>query len=246
MPKQRRVLAAAILIVLIVLVAVLAACRSQKSKSPTPISPTAPLVVTRIVTPPPTDTPPPPPTLPYDVLSVAGRWTMRLDMTIDNVQSDQGLLAQQLTYSGAAELAVGLDGVVTGSGHFSAIISSPPCDARVLDPAALTFTMSGNTYLDGDQVAIKVAFVPDNPDMAENFAVTCPNYNDVRHYSQPVLWPVFQSLAGWDWSVASFKGLSWDFPLEANQSYDFTADLSQDTGGQFSGTLIGEVRIDRG
>jgi hypothetical protein len=171
---------------------------------------------------------------------------MRLDMTIDNFQSDQGLLAQQLVYSGATDLQVGLDGTVTGSGHFSAIISSPPCDARVLDPAALTFTMSGNTYLDGDQVAIKVDFVPDSPDLVENFALTCPNYNDVRHYSLPVLWPVFQSLAGWDWSTASFKGLSWDFPLRANQTYEFTADLSQDTGAQFSGTLIGEVRIDRG
>jgi hypothetical protein len=246
MPKSRQVRTAASLMLLIVLGAALAACQDRKSTPPTPVSPTIPPVITRIVTPLPTNTPLPGPTLPYDVLSVGGRWIMRLDLEIDNLESGGSPLAQQLTYSGGAELQVGLDGVVTGSGHFSPTISSPPCDARAQGPAALTFTLSGNTYLDGDHVAIKVAIVPDSPDAPESFTLICPDFNDVRSYSQPLLWPVFRSLAGWNWGTASFQGLNWDFPLQSNQTYDFTADLSQDTGGQFGGTLIGEVRINRG
>jgi len=246
MPKSRRVPVAASLILLAALIAVLGACRDQKAAPPTAISPTIPPVITRIVTPLPTDTPLPPPTLSYDVLSAEGRWIVRFDLEIDNVTSDQGLNAQQLAYSGAAELQVGLDGTVTGSGHFSPTISHPPCDARALDSQPLTFTVSGSTYPYGDQVAIQVAILPDNPEGPENYTLLCPNYNDVRRYSQPVLWPVFQALAGWNWGTASFQGLTWNFPLQSGQTYDFTADLSQDTGGQFGGTLIGEVRISRG
>jgi hypothetical protein len=246
MPKSRRVPFAANLILLVVLIAVLVACRDQKAAPPAPISPTIPPVITRIVTPLPTSTPLPPPTLAYDVLSVEGRWIVRFDLEIDNVTSDQGLNVQQLAYSGAAELQVGLDGTVTGSGHFSPTISNPPCDARVLDTQPLTFTLSGSTYPNGDQVGIQVAIQPDSPDAPENYTLMCPNFNDVRRFSQPVLWPVFQALTGWNWGTASFQGLTWNFPLQSDQTYDFTADVNQDTSGKFGGTLIGEVRINRG
>lgn len=246
MPKSRRVPVTANVILLVVLIAVLVACRDQKAAPPAPVSPTIPPVITRIVTPLPTSTPLPPPTLSYDVLSVEGRWIVRFDLAIDNVTSDQGLNAQQLAYSGSAELHVGPDGTVTGSGHFSPTISNPPCDARALDSLPLTFTVSGSTYPSGNLVGIQVAILPDNPDVPENYTLMCPDFNDVRRYSQPVLWPAFQALAGWNWGTASFQGLTWNFPLQSGQTYDFTADLSQDTGGKFGGTLIGEVRISRG
>jgi len=246
MPKPRRAYATANLLVLIVLLAMLAACRDRKAAPPTPASPTIPPVITRIVTPLPTNTPLPAPTLPYDVLSVEGRWIVRFDLVIDSLGTGAGLFARQLAYSGVAELQVGLDGIVTGSGHFSPTISNPPCDARAESPPPLTFTLTGSTYPAGDQVGVKVSLTPDAPDQVENYVLICPAYNDVRRLSQPVLWPVLQSLAGWDWGTASFKGLSWNFLLTANRTYDFTADLSQDTGGQFGGTLIGEVGLSRG
>lgn len=219
---------------MLVALSLLAGCSSgsasrTQAPSATP-APTMPIIVTRIVTPRPTYTPLPTPTLDYDLNPVAGRWILRYAVTIT-----QSTLADELRYTAAADLTVNLDGSITGGGDFTPNITDTPCNAQVADNTPLTFTVQGGTHAVGGAVWADVRLLPDNPYQAEAYTLICPDYNDVRTYSGPILWPALIALDRLDWS----------FALESGQTFTFASDLAQDTGGQLSGLLDAEVRVSR-
>ncbi len=238
MPSYRRTLAVFSLIAVL-----LAACdnTSQPTPSATPPPPTIPAVITQIVTPLPTFTPQPTPTLAYDLVPVAGRWIVRFDMTVQ----DTGFAAR-LAYSGALDLQVQLDGTASGFGSLSQNIDNPPCEARVLDSQALTFTVRGTTYPVGDQVAVDLTIVPDAPDQVEHYALICPDYQDVRYIDQPFLWPALAAVPDQSFKGGSVAGLNWRLVLQSGQTATVSADLAQQTGGALQGQLSGDLRLQRG
>lgn len=240
LPSQNKVMVqiAAILLALFAL----AACSQNKSTpTPTPLppTPTIPAVITRIVTPGPTDTPAPTPTLTYNIQDAAGRWIVRFDLVIK-----RGSFAQEIDYNGFADLQVKLDGTITGTGHFSQNLSNPPCTASVLDEGAISFTVKGTTFVQGEQIAAQIDLIPNDPGQIENYALICPDFNDVRHFSQPLLWPALMALQRHDaGSGAAVTGLHWSFALQNTPSLHFEADLNQETGGQIAGYLVGDVSV---
>lgn len=215
------------------LVMVLAACNSGADPTqppPTTPAPTVPLVITRIVTPRPTYTPLPTPTLDYDTDLVAGGWVLRYSVTITD-----STLADELRYTAAADLTVNLDGSITGSGHFSPSITDSPCNAQVTDRTPLAFVVEGATRPVDGAIWADVRLLPDNPNQAEAYTLVCPDYNDVREHSGPVLWP----------ALIALDRLEWSFVLQSGQSFTFAADLSQDAASAVGGLLEAEVRLSR-
>lgn len=232
----------AIVVMLVLLVVALAACaNSSSAPSPTPRPPTIPPVITRIVTPAPTPTPLPPPTPAYDLSSVEGRWYLRADITISS-----GSLIGELRYSGAADFTVSSDGSAAGTGTFSPAISSPPCDAQVMDSAPLVFAVQSTAFAQGDALGVDLLLVPVDPDEAEHYRLICPNHADVRDIQQPILWPALAALPAQDAGGAALDGLHWRLVLVAGQSHVFSADLAAATGGALDGTLTIELRAGRG
>lgn len=232
----------AIVVMLALLVVALAACAdSSPAPSPTPPPPTIPLVITRIVTPAPTPTPLPPPTPAYDLSSVEGRWYLRADITLSG-----GSLIAELRYSGSASLTVSGDGSASGTGTFTPAISSPPCDAQVMDSAPLRFAVQGTTFAQGDALGVDLTLVPADPGEAEHYRLVCPNYADVRDIQQPILWPALAALPAQDTGDAALDGLRWRLVLAPGQSHAFSADLATATGGVLDGTLTIELRAGRG
>lgn len=221
----------------------LAACDEESQPAPTATAPppTVPAVITQIVTPLPTFTPAPTPTLSYDLVPVAGRWILRFDVSI----LGNGF-ATELTYSGMLDIEVQLDTTVSGFGSFSQNISNPPCRARVLDSQALSFTARGTTYPVGDQVAVDLTILPDDPNQAEHYALICPDYQDVRQFSQPVLWPALSAVPEQVFSGGSITGLHWQLVLQSGQTATVDANLMEQTGGTLEGLLNGELRLQRG
>lgn len=215
------------------LVMVLAACNSGADPTQTPPAtpaPSVPLVVTRIVTPRPTYTPLPTPTLDYDIDLVAGSWILRYSVLITG-----STLADELRYTAAADLTVDLDGSITGSGTFRPTITDSPCNAQVTDRTPLAFTVEGATRPVDGAIWADVRLLPDNPHQAEGYTLICPDYNDVREHSGPILWPALLALDRLDWS----------FALQSGQSFTFAADLSQDAASAVGGQLDAEVRLSR-
>lgn len=238
MPVKRPFLLSLTLIA--ILAAALAAC-SQDSPPPRATStPTFQPVVTRIVTPLPTFTPQPTPTLSYDLFGVAGGWGMRFRFDIND-----GGFADQIRYSGGADVQVNLDGSVTGTGYLAQQIFDEPCAARVMDNDPLTFDIQGSTRPVGDQVWVDLTLLPSDPFKPERFQLICPAFNDVRDFNQPLLWPILLALSPRDWGSAAFDKTAWSFPLTGNQVYTFEANIPQETGVLPSGMLAGEVLIDR-
>jgi len=231
----------AIGVILALLIVALAACAdSSPTSSPTPPPPTIPLVITRIVTPPPTPTPLPPPTPEYDLSGVEGRWYLRTDITL----SGSSLIAE-LRYSGSASFTVSGDGSASGTGTFTPAISSPPCDAQVIDSVPLRFAVQGMTFAQGDAVGVDLLLVPANPAEAEHYRLVCPDYADVRDIQQPILWPALAALPAQQTGDAALDGLRWRLTLAAGQSHVFSADLATTTGGALDGTLTIELRAGR-
>jgi len=222
---------------LILVVIILAACNSSDDVTPTPrppvVPPTAtmPPVITVIVPAPPTPTNTPAPTLSFDIMPVAGRWALSFDMQMLNAS-----VVKQLTYAGAADFQVRMDGTIAGTGYFSQNINAAPCDGRVLDTDALTFTVQGYAYPQDNQIWADVQIIPDDPGRLENYAVICPElFNDVQYRNQPILWPILSILGKLEWRVA----------LQSNQNFPFQADLAQATGGQYDGIFSAEVVLNR-
>lgn len=227
---------------LLVVALTLAACDdSSPAPSPTAPPPTIPPVITRIVTPGPTQTPPPPPTPAYDLSSVEGRWYLRADITISG-----GSLIEEVRYSGSASLTVSGDGSASGAGTFTPAISSPPCDAQVMDSAPLRFAVQGTTFAQGDALGVDLLLVPADPGAAEHYRLICPYHADVRDIQQPILWPALAALPAQDAGGATLDGLHWRLLLAAGQLHVFSADLAAATGGTLDGTLTIELRPGRG
>jgi hypothetical protein len=223
------------LFVLICCIVLLAACNGD-DKTATPAPPAAnqstpvPPVITRMVTLALTSTPLPTPTLSYDVVPVAGRWLMFFDLSIFDSN-----LVHELRYGGAADLLVDLDGSIRGNGYFSANLFDPVCAVQVLDTGTLTYTVTGQTFAEGDVVWADLTLTPDSPEQTENYSVMCTAFGDIRTRSQPILWPILTTL----------NRLSWSFALESNQTFTFESNLIQDTGAFFDGQLNATVRIER-
>jgi hypothetical protein len=219
----------------VLLVAALAGCNSSKEKKatalPRPATPTVPPVITRIVTPLPTSTPLPTPTLPYDLVPVAGRWLVRFEIQVSNAG-----FAERITYNGVADLQISLEGTVQGRGQFSPSISDARCEARVTADNPLKFTVQGTTRPQAGQIWADIVITPDDPRLKEGYALTCPDqFNDVRAFNQPVLWPILTLVNRLNWSIA----------LQNNLPIVFESDLAQDTNGEWAGRLYGEIRVDR-
>ena len=227
-----------LLMLLIVLVALVAGCGDDAS--PTPVPRTAvPIVITRVVTPGPTETLAPTPTLAYDLTSVAGTWGMRFQFDLTGSS-----FAEEFGYWGFADVVIGLDGGITGSGHFQPNLSEPTCTARALDSEPIAFTITGNSYAVGDQVWVNMAMLPTDRSRVENYEIICPEiYNDVRIINQPILWHILDALKRREWPTANYEHLTWNFALQSNQALPIEADLVQETGGVFQGNLNGEARI---
>ena len=233
MSLYRQVKTHAALLGLAMALSALAACSSGSDPTPVPPTtpaPTVPLIVTRIVTPRPTYTPLPTPTLNYDMNPVAGEWILRYDVTIT-----ESALADRLRYTAAADLSVNLDGSISGGGYFTPNITDSPCNAQVTENAPLAFTIEGTTRPEGSAVWADVRLLPDDPHQAEAYTVLCPDYNDVRAHSGPVLWP----------ALIALNRLEWSFALESGQAFTFSADLSQDATNATGGLLDAEVRLSR-
>lgn len=228
---------------LVLAVLILAGCSRNKSdsKPAQPPTPTMPAVITRIVTPGPTHTPLPPPTLAYNIANVEGRWLMRFDMTVT-----EGSFAQVIGYNGLADLQVSMDGTIVGTGHFSQSIDNPPCNASTSDDEGIGFSVTGTTYPQNNVIMAQIDLVPDDPTRNENYLMICPDYEDVRHFQQPLLWPGLIALQQRDLgSGATVKGLHWTFALKNTPDLHFESDLLKETGGQVTGYLAGEVGITR-
>jgi len=238
MLSYRRIIA-----LLCVIAVLLAACDGESEPDPaaTQPPPTVPPVITQIVTPLPTFTPAPTPTLAYDLVPVAGRWILRFDVAILGAS-----LANEFTYSGTLDLEVQLDTTVSGFGSFTQHISSPPCQARVLDSQALSFTAQGTTYPVGDQVAVDLTILPDDPNQVEHYALICPDYQDIRQISQPILWPALSAVPEQTFKGGSIAGLHWRFVLQSGQTATIDANLMELTGGTLEGLFSGELRLQRG
>lgn len=230
---------------LIVLAAlILAGCsRDNSDKKPAPPpTPTMPAVITRIVTPGPTRTPLPTPTLAYDIAAAEGRWLMRFEMAIT-----KGSFAEVIAYTGFADLQVSLDGTIQGTGHFSQSIDNPPCDASVQDSEGIDFSVTGTTFPQGDAVMAQIDLVPDDPTQNENYLLLCPDYQDIRHFQQPLLWPGLTALQRRDLgSGATVEGLRWTFALMNTPLLHFESNLVTETSGLVTGYLTGDVSIIRG
>lgn len=216
--------------IFILLLVLLAACSDPETPTPQAAQqPTQPLVVTRIVTLSPTHTPQPTPTLPYDLVPVAGRWIMSFDLLITG--SD---FADQVRYDGAADLLVSLDGSVKGNGYFSANLLDQVCNAQVLDSGTLTYTVTGRTFAEDDQIWVEVTLTPDTPQQRENYSVMCTEFADIKTIDEPVLWPILTTL----------ERMSWRFALQGDQVFTFESNLALDLTSPLNGNLAATVRID--
>ncbi|MCZ7538450.1 MAG: hypothetical protein M5U29_00685 [Anaerolineae bacterium] len=170
-----------------------------------------------------------------------GRWYLRTDITL----SGSSLIAE-LRYSGSLIFTVSSDGSASGTGTFTPAISSPPCDAQVIDSAPLRFAAQGTTFAEGDTVGVDLLLIPADPDEAEHYRLVCPNYADVRDIEQPILWPALAALPAQDSGGAALDGLRWRLALAPGQSHTFSAALAAVTGGALDGTLTIEIRSERG
>lgn len=217
-------------------VLLLAACRQREEKPPAPTltpPPTIPPVITRVVTPLPTSTPQPTPTLAYDIDAAEGRWLLHLEITITG-----GAFAQELYYIAPGELNVSLDGTVTGGGTFAQSITNPGCDARVEEPAGLSFTIQGATLAEGGQVVADVRLVPDDPEQTEHYLQFCSvDPGAALTFDQPVLWPALLALQRRGLTGGWVEGLAWHLALQNGQNYHLESDLSQETGGVLAGYM---------
>ncbi|NLX11922.1 MAG: hypothetical protein GXY36_19925 [Chloroflexi bacterium] len=223
----------------VLLLAALSACGEEPTATPptplTPVAmgtlaPTQPPVVTRIVAPPPTFTPTPAPTLAYEVEAVAGRWILFLDLQLRNTD-----YVDELNYYGAAELIVDLNGTVSGQGIFEPAPFDQECDAQVLDGSPpLNFTLTGTTFEQDGQIWADFTLVPEQPRLVENYALVCPDFEDIRPSDRPILWPTLASLNLTRWQLALESGQM--IPLEPRPAGDLLL------GGEF----LGELRFERG
>jgi hypothetical protein len=229
---------------LLVLAALLLAGCSREKAKPKPAVPptqTMPAVITRIVTPGPTRTPVPPPTLAYDIVHVAGNWLLRFDLSITD-----GSFAQVLSYNGLVSLLVSQEGTITGTGRFSQSIDNPPCDASTPDTEGLGFTVRGTTYPLDNVIMVEIDLVPDNPEQNETYQLICPDFQDVRRYQQPLLWPGLMALQRRDLGGgAAVEGLHWTFPLKNTPNLHLESDLLKETNGLVTGYLTGDVGLAR-
>ncbi len=231
--------------VLILLALALAACGgdddSPASSVPDPPTGTPLPFFTRIVTPEPTNTPLPTPTLAYDVVAVAGGWRLNMLFEIDNWE-----FADQLRYTGAADIQVEIDGRVTGSGTITPQIRDAECRAVVLDNDPLTFDVQGSTRAVGDTVWLDMTLLPHAPFQAENYRLTCSNLTaEVYEFSQAVFWPVLLALGPRDWGTATYEATAFSLPLTGGQLYEFEASIPQETGVLTTGYLSAEIRFNR-
>lgn len=228
-------------VAMICVMLLLSACKGgAPAPTATPLPPTVPLVITRVVTPMPTPTPLPPPTPVYDISPIIGRWYLRVDMSISGSR-----LAQEFRYWGTLDLLVERSGVVSGTGSFSPAIADPPCEARVMGGEPLAFTAQGTTFFDGTALGIDVQLRPANAEQIERYRVSCTALED-RWIEQPILWPALSVLSRQNVAGATFAGLHWRIPLQVGWTYAFSADLATLTGGTLDGLLTLEVRPARG
>lgn len=227
---------------MVLLTLLLVACDREKESKPATPRPTAmPAVITRIVTPEPTGTPLPTPTLAYDIETAEGRWIMSFDLKLTS-----GGFAEEITYSGFADMQVGLDGTIFGSGYLLSNVYSPPCAVSSTTNEKLAFTVRGVTFAQGPDVIAQVDLLPDDLAQVETYELLCPDYRDERKFSQPLLWFMLDAVQKRDVGGATVERLRWTFALKSTQSFHFEADLTQESGGQIKGYLTGDVTLSRG
>jgi hypothetical protein len=239
MRPRRRTLAFSIILMVLWIALALASCNGDEKPQPTRTS-TIPPVITRIVTPLPTNTPLPTPTLPYDIFGVAGDWGMSFVFDIAG-----GEIATTHSYWGFADVHVGIDGTVTGGGHFQPDIENPPCRSVVQLENPLGFSLHGRTRPVGDQVWVDITLTPDNLYFPETYRIFCPTDTEAQIRQKAILWTMQIALQPREWATARVAGLNWSFALENRQVLTYASDLDLETNGQIRGQLTAEVRIKR-
>lgn len=215
---------------------VVAACSTDENADDPTVTPAAtptatiPAVITRVITPGPTRTPLPTPTLAYDLNPVAGRWALRILITIEN-----STFADRFTYNTNVDLLVNIDGSVSGGGSFASNIFDVPCNAQVNDHEPLRYVVQGTTRPVEGTIWVDFTLVPDAPNTPENYTLYCPDFEDIRTWSDPILWP----------TLADLGRLQWSFALASGQQFDFTADLAAPNRGPLDGMLSAVVSLRR-
>lgn len=230
--------AARIAFALCALALAVAACTPATPAPPTPTLTALPTVVvqepTRIVvtlTPSPPPTLPPTATLPFDPLTYAGAWNVRVEVTLLGHTRFNSII-----FKGVGSMRAGADAGITGRISFDASSNQQGCTAIVLDSRPLDAAMTGRMTVGADgRVYAEVELTPDDPGQTTPIRIYCdtPARETVRtdHY----LWPALRATR--DWRLR--------FPVERRARDRSLADLSGPGGGLLYGTVQIETQVSR-
>jgi hypothetical protein len=220
-------------------VLVVAACTPATTPVPPPPTLTAPPTVvvqepTRIVvtlTPSPLPTLPPTATLPFDPLTYAGAWNVRVEVTLLSHTRFNSVV-----FKGVGSMRVGADTALTGRISFDASSDQQGCTAIVLDSRPLDAAMRGRMTVGADgRVYAEVELTPDDPAQTTPIRMYCdtPVRETVRtdHY----LWPALRAT----------RDLRLRFPVERRVRDRSLADLSGPGGGLLYGTVQIDTQVSR-
>lgn len=178
----------------------LSACNSDDGEDVPPPQPRATLdasqptaaAVTQIVTrtPLPTQLPTLTPTLAFDVRPLEGSWNLIVSFstTYDNVLGT-------IHYSTTAAINILETGAVTGSGRYTAFVEYSECPVEVVNAEeGHPYRLQGELVPVGDglNATLKVTFVPENPDVVEQFIISCDASSNAPREAQ-VLWSTLQA-----------------------------------------------------
>lgn len=233
------------MVIFILMALVVAACDNESDPTPAPVvnnvatsTPTAPIVVTRVITrtPVPTATPSPVPTLDMTLAGVEGTWTLLMRYKI----SDHVELGD-VVYSASGALTVNFDSTITGEATFTPTVTYRDCPVMMLYDQPLTYQISGTLQrADDTQFTANLTLTPADPALVERYQIGCFEAGSATPVQREVAAPVLQRAL----EATNLLNLSLELALTGTTRTD-SHDLNILTGGSVTGTMTSEVYVGR-